>query len=188
MHQEIIKKELLEEIKSRAIQYGKFKLASGGESNYFLDMKKVTMDSIGCKLIGDLMAYQMLFNRATAIGGMETGAIPIASSTIRSIPSCIYGRFNSFFVRKQPKKTGTKVWIEGVIENDSRILLVEDVVTKGGSVLRAVSRIKEEYPNCKIVRIVSIVDRFEGGAENIEKAGYVYKSIFTIDDLGISHV
>lgn len=107
---------------------------------------------------------------------METGAIPIVSSVINSISFYTDNYCTSFFVRKQLKNRGTNKWIEGEVLPKARILLVEDVVTKGNSIIKAAEKVKEEYPDCKIVKIISLVDRLKGGAESIKEAGYVYEA------------
>ena len=180
---DLTKRNLKQLILNKAVLHGEFKLASGGTSSYFLDTKRVTMDSAGASLVG-LMMRKSIHPFTNVIGGMETGAIPIIISVLVTY-HYYRDELKSFFVRKQPKTTGTETWIEGIVEEGTNISLLEDVVTKGNSVLKAAERLKKEYPESRIVKIVSLIDRLEGGREKIEEAGYKYESLFTIKELGL---
>jgi len=157
-----------------------FKLASGQMSRYYIDCKKVTLDPKGAVLIGRLIFERVRSLRPDGIGGLTLGADPIALAV--AMTSHLNGQpIPAFIIRKEPKGHGSRAWIEGNLPEGARVVVVEDVVTTGGSTLKAIERLKAH--DCGILKIVAIVDREEGGREKIESSGFPMESLFTIKDL-----
>jgi len=179
------KARLLEIIKEKSLLKGHFKLVSGAVSDYYLDMKPTTLDPEGAALIAEII-YSMLVNDGdiasgdiAAIGGLELGAVPIiAAVCARSWPE---RPLNGFIVRKEKKGHGTDKKIDGNFRPNTTVVLFEDVTTKGGSVLQAVEAVRER--GAKVKKIITVVDRLEGAAENLHKQGIPLVAIFTTRDL-----
>ncbi|MBJ6726231.1 orotate phosphoribosyltransferase [Geomesophilobacter sediminis] len=157
----------------------KVTLASGRESDFYFDGKQTTLHPEGGYLTGKLFfdAIKDVEN-VEGVGGLTLGADPIATAT--SVVSFLEGRpIPGFIIRKEPKGHGTGAWLEGRknLKPGSRVVIVEDVVTSGGSSMKAIKRAEEE--GLKVLGVVTLVDREEGGRENIEKEGYWLRSIFT---------
>ncbi|NMC20590.1 MAG: orotate phosphoribosyltransferase [Thermogutta sp.] len=170
-------------ILQRALRFGQFTLASGKTSTYYLDGKQVTLDGEGARLIGEgLLDLFRETEMPDAVGGMSIGADPITSavitmSAVRGVP------IRGFLVRKQSKGHGTNRFIEGPVQPGERAVIVEDVVTTGGSSLEAIERV-EEF-GLKVIRVAAVVDRMEGGAKAFAERGLPFSSLFTIRDFGI---
>jgi orotate phosphoribosyltransferase len=176
------KARLLEIIKQKSLltQGGPFKLASGAMSEYYLDLKPTAFDPEGASLIADIV-FAMLKddNDVDAIGGLELGAVPIVVAlSARSWPE---RPINGFVVRKETKGHGTDKKIDGNFKPQSTVILIEDVTTKGGSVMQAVGAVRARGATVK--RIVTIVDRLEGAAANLRKEGLDLEAVFTSKDL-----
>ena len=155
-----------------------FILASGRASNFFFDMKKTMFDPEGASLLADLLFDQIKTEHVDHIGGLETGAIPIvAALCARSWPE---KPIKAFFVRKEVKGHGTDQRIDGLLERGSRVILFEDVTTTGSSVMQAVRQALQF--GCTVVKVISIVDRLEGAAENFCAAGIKFEALFTLRD------
>ena len=162
-----LKKRLIEILIEKSFQYRDnppFTLASGRQSNYYFNCKPTTMDPEGMNLIG-LVLFDMLKDAPiTAAGGLTLGADPIANAL--SVISFQKGKsIKSFTVRKETKDHGTKSKIEGNLQNDERVVILDDVITTGGSTITAIEAIKEA--GLTIDRVVALIDREEGGRENI---------------------
>jgi len=158
-------------------------LASGRESDFYFDGKQTTLHAEGGFLVGKLF-YQAIkdLDKVEAVGGITLGADPIATAT--SIAAYLDGKMiHAFIIRKEPKGHGTGQWLEGRknLPPGTRVIIVEDVVTTGGSSMKAVQRAEEE--GLKVLGIVTLVDREEGGRENIEAEGYWLRTIFTKSEL-----
>jgi orotate phosphoribosyltransferase len=181
------KQTLVELVRGRALKFGEFTLASGKKASYYLDGKQVTLDSSGAKLIAegilDLLADHLPLPKA--VGGMSIGADPITAAVVtmagvRGIPLA------GFMVRKEAKGHGTNRFIEGPVASGDTVVIVEDVVTTGGSSLAAIKRC-EEF-GLKVARVVAIIDRCEGGREAFIERGYPFSSLLSIRDFGIEPV
>ncbi|HSV23463.1 MAG TPA: orotate phosphoribosyltransferase [Xanthobacteraceae bacterium] len=176
------KKRLLEIIKEKSFLTagGPFKLASGAMSDYYLDMKPTTFSPEGLNLIADIV-YDMVRNDPdiSSVGGLELGAVPIACAvTMRSWS----GRpIDGFVVRKEKKGHGTDKKIDANFEPNTTVVLLEDVTTRGGSVLEAVHAVRARGATVK--QVITIVDRLEGASENLRKEGIELRPIFTTEDL-----
>jgi orotate phosphoribosyltransferase len=177
------KQALIALVREKALKLGNFTLVSGKKSTYYLDGKQVTLDPAGSLLVAegmlDLLAAGTL---PEAVGGMSIGADPITSaivtmSAVRGTP--IVG----FMVRKESKGHGTNQFIEGPVQPGQTCAIVEDVVTTGGSSLKAIERV--EAFGMKVTGVLAIIDRMEGGREAFAQRGYTLSSLLTIRDFGI---
>lgn len=169
-------------ISSKALKFGDFTLASGKKAKYYLDGKQVTLDSIGAKLVGEGILELIREKMPKAVGGMSIGADPIAASIV-TIAGVQGQPLLGFMVRKEPKGHGTNQYIEGPVRPGDEVVIVEDVVTTGGSSLLAIER--AEQFGLKVQKVVCIIDRLEGGRENFSQRGYPFASLFTIRDFGL---
>lgn len=158
----------------------KFKLASGKISRFYIDCKMVTLYSKGMVLIGKVIFNLISTFNVKGVGGLTLGADPIANSV-----TIIAGQKGidlvSFVIRKQVKKHGLMKWIEGGVVSGDRVIIIEDVLTTGGSTMQALKKAKEY--GLEIVKVIVLVDREEGGKENIVKEGYEVETIFTKTEL-----
>src|SRR5215467_7717078 len=172
---------LLEIIKEKSFLVGgEFKLASGAVSNYYLDMKPTMLDPEGASLTSELV-YDILKSEreVDAIGGLELGAVPIIAAVCalswRDRPVA------GFVVRKEKKGHGTDKKIDGNFVDNSTVVLIEDVTTRGGSVMEAVRAARGRGATVK--KIITIVDRLEGATENLAKEGIELEAVYTKRDL-----
>jgi orotate phosphoribosyltransferase len=171
---------LLAELREHALVIGEVTLSSGRRAQYYVDAKRALLRPGAYRAAGELIAARAAETGATAVGGMTMGADPLACAAIGAPGG---DGLLAFFVRKERKEHGLQRWIEGpVLEPGTRCLVVEDVVTTGGSTVRAVERILEE--GFEVAGVTSVVDRLAGGGEAIEAAGGApYEPLLTIDDL-----
>jgi len=176
------KAALMDLVRKLALQLGDFTLASGKKSKYYLDCRKVTLDSAGANLIADGMLELMGAELPDAVGGMAIGADPITAAIIT-----IAGRsgqaLRGFIVRKEAKQHGTGRDVEGPVQPGDRVIVVEDVVTTGGSSLAAIE--KAEAFGLKVLGVMAIIDRLEGGRETLSARGYSLQTLLTIRDFGL---
>lgn len=173
------KHRLREIIRERSLLRDKeFLLASGELSNYYFNMKKTTLDPEGISLVADLLFARLRDTDFQFLGGLETGAIPIVTAiSMRSWPE---RPINSFFVRDRAKDHGTRDLIDGFIEDGARVIIVDDVTTKGNSAMKAVQAVRNRH--CVVVKVISIVDRLEGAYTNFEREGIPFEPLFTTRD------
>jgi orotate phosphoribosyltransferase len=178
-----MKKELIDLLCKKSFQYSEepvFKLASGQKSNYYINCKPVTLSSRGLFLVGHLVFEALRDRNIDAVGGMTFGADPIAIAA--SLVSEIQGvPLAAFSIRKTQKDHGIVKWIEGDLSRGQRVAIVEDVATTGGSTLKAVERASDE--GLYVDSVVLLVDRQEGGAENIKNIVPEVRSIITRQEL-----
>jgi len=166
---------------ARAVSFGQFTLASGKSSSYYINSKKVLFGSEAIALLGDALFDATSDLDIQAIGGLEVGAIPMATAASLSYHRA--GRaIEGFFVRKAAKDHGSKSRVEGLVKAGDRVAVIDDVLTTGGSVLQAIEEI--EKLGATVSRVVCIVDRLQGAREALAK--YDYRPLFTIRDLGIT--
>ncbi|MGQ9618862.1 MAG: orotate phosphoribosyltransferase [Candidatus Aminicenantia bacterium] len=157
-------------------------LSSGRESNYYIDAKFATMDPEGSFLIAKLILEHLRNYEVEAIGGYTLGADPIVGSVVAL--SHQSGRpLLGFIVRKEPKTHGEMKQIEGPFRKGLRTVIVDDVITTGSSIIKSAKAVESE--GGIVVLTMGIVDRLEGGKENIENEGYIFQSLFTRKDLEI---
>ena len=172
---------LLAELREHALVIGEVTLSSGRTAQYYVDAKRALLRPAGARAVGELIAAEAAERGARAVGGMTMGADPLATAAITSPGG---EDLVAFFVRKERKRHGLQRWIEGPpLETGTPCLVVEDVVTTGGSTVSAIERIKEE--GLEIAGVLAVVDRLAGGAEAIaDAAGRArYRALVTIDDL-----
>jgi len=155
-----------------------FHLTSGRSSNFFIDLKKTMFDPEGAALLADILFDRIRNEDVDYIGGMEAGGIPIVAILImRSWPE---KPLKGFFVRKAAKGHGTDERIDGFIERGAKVILFEDVTTTGGSAMQVVDQARRL--GCDVVKVISVVDRLEGAAENFREAGVKFEALFTRRD------
>lgn len=175
------KARLLEIFKQRAFSFGRFTLASGQESSYYVNSKKAIFNSEAVWLLADQIWQMTKDLQLDAVGGLEVGAIPMAAAVVQRYHQ--EGRsLEGFFVRKQAKEHGSKERIEGIVKPGFRVGVLDDVLTTGGSVQQAVTEI--EKVGAKVAVVICIVDRLQGARELLAP-NYDYRPIFTIRDFGI---
>ncbi len=176
------KQALMDLIREKALKFGEFTLVSGKKAKYYLDGKQVTLDSAGAKLVGEGILDLLGDKLPTAVGGMAIGADPITAAVITM--AGVRGlSLKGILVRKQAKEHGTQKFVEGPVQPGDDVVIVEDVVTTGGSSLDAIDRV--EAAGLKVTRVIAIIDRMEGGAEAFAKRGYPFTSLLTIRDFGL---
>lgn len=179
------RKRLLEIILEYGFERGVFRLTSGKLGAYYIDCRKVSLHPEGASLIGTLLLNELRGLEVDAIGGLTLGADPVVTAVAISSFQETNNPINAFIVRKEAKQHGKNQGIEGPdLKDNAKIAIVDDVITTGGSALQAVERV--ESVGGQVQCILSIVDRLEGGRETMENLGYTVKSIFTIEDLGIT--
>jgi orotate phosphoribosyltransferase len=174
---------LKELFRARAMKFGDFTLASGKKSTYYVDKMQVTLHSHGLRMISEGFWDTLQGTQFDAIGGMVIGADPLVGGVL-TIASQAGRDLKGFLVRKEPKGHGTKNYIEGPLAAGDRVVIVEDVVTTGGSSLQAIDRVQEF--GAQVVQVLAIVDRLEGGAANFEARGIPFRALMTIEDFGIT--
>ncbi|MCA9191594.1 MAG: orotate phosphoribosyltransferase [Planctomycetales bacterium] len=177
------RQRLIELVKKYALQFGQFTLASGKQASFYLDCRKITLHPQGAVQIGAGMLQLLHSNLPDAIGGMAIGADPISAASI-TLAGLQDIELLGFIVRKEAKQHGTGRQVEGPIAPGMRAVIVEDVVTSGGSALKAVEAVREF--GMSVDRILAVVDRLEGGREAIEAAGLQLQTLITVRDLGIN--
>jgi orotate phosphoribosyltransferase len=162
---------------------GRITLSSGAVSDYYFDCKRVMLSAEGAPLVGEVVldAIKGLREQAFAIGGLTHGADPIiGAAMMKAAESGLH--LDGFYIRKEPKKHGTQRLIENAPASGTPVVIVDDVVTKGGSVVKAIDG--AESAGCRVVGVIVLVDRLEGGAEKIRARApeAEYMPIFTFKD------
>jgi orotate phosphoribosyltransferase len=169
---------LLELFRERALKFGDFTLASGKKASYYLDGKQITLHSEGLRLVSEGLLELLADVEFDAFGGMSIGADPIVGGVLT------VAGVQGFLVRKEAKGHGTGRYVEGPVQPGAKVVIVDDVVTTGGSALQAADRIIEY--GCEVVMAVAIIDRMEGGAKNFAARNLPLRSLLTIQDFGIA--
>jgi len=173
------RQQLLAIIRRASLLQGReFRLTSGRPSNFFIDLKRTMLDPEGASLLADLLFDKIKTEDVDCIGGMETGAIPIVAVVcMRSWPE---KPVKGFFIRKEAKGHGTDQRVDGLLDRGSRVILLEDVTTTGGSAMRAVDETRQFQ--CTVAKVITVVDRLEGAEENFRGAGIDFEALFTRRD------
>jgi len=177
-----VKDRLAQIILEKSYKEGDFVLTSGRKSDYYFDCKPTALHPEGSYLIGNLFCGMLEGIDVQGVGGMTLGADPLVSAV--TVVSHIKGRpLPGFIVRKQSKGHGTNQFLEGLANfaPGDKVAMLEDVVTTGGTLIKACERVKDA--GLQIVAVLAVLDRQEGGRENLADAGYQLKSIFTRADL-----
>ena len=170
---------LIRELREHALVIGEVTLTSGRKAQYYVDAKRAILLPDGFRALGELVAAEAERVGATAVGGMTMGADPVACAALAA-----GAPVKAFFVRKDRKQHGLQRWVEGpLLDEGERCLVVEDVVTTGGSTVAAIERVRDE--GFEVAGVVSVLDRLAGGAEAISAAsnGAPYTPLTTIDDV-----
>jgi len=178
-----MKKQLMQLIFEKAFKYSEepvFKLVSGRMSNYYFNCKAVTLHPEGMFLIGNIIFDMIRESGAKGIGGLTLGADPIAdavayTSYLKKEP------VEAFVVRKTAKSHGTMQWIEGNVKAGDKVVIVDDVITTGKSTIEAINRAEEA--GLDIVKVITLIDRQEGGKENIEALGPTVAAVITREEV-----
>ncbi|MER5867886.1 orotate phosphoribosyltransferase [Kitasatospora sp. NPDC002040] len=171
---------LLAQIKDKAVVHGKVTLSSGLEADYYVDLRRITLDAEAAPLVGQVMLDATAELDYEAVGGLTLGADPVAAAMLHA--AAARGRkLDAFVVRKAGKAHGLQRRIEGPDVKGRRVLAVEDTSTTGGSVLAAVEALREA--GAEVVGVAVIVER--GAAPAIEAAGLPYITAYSLDDLGL---
>jgi orotate phosphoribosyltransferase len=175
--------QLLALLKERSFKLGSFRLASGDTSNCYIDGKMTAVCSRGARLIGEVLYEHIRHLNVQAIGGLETGAIPLTTAAVLCFD--LHGLpMEGFWVRDIVKDHGTKKVVEGNLKPGARVVIVEDVITRGTSAVKAVDAVRKL--DCEVVLVLGLVDRLAGAAALFKKHGIEhYRSVFTIKDLGV---
>jgi len=181
--------QLLKLLLRHSFQYSAdpiFTLASGRKSHYYINCKKTTFMPEAMPLLGRLFFERIKAvehkdgQRIDAVGGLTLGADPIAYAT--AYHSALEGApIQAFSVRKEPKAHGAQKWVEGFEESGARVAIIEDVITTGASTLKAIDGAL--HAGFKIAAVLALVDRQEGGHEELQKMGYTLEAICTAEDL-----
>jgi orotate phosphoribosyltransferase len=175
------KDQLRQEIINKAVVHGKVILSSGKEADYYVDLRRVTLDHVAAPLIGEVMLDLTKDWDFEAVGGLTLGADPVATAMMHT--AAREGRkLDAFVVRKAEKAHGLQRRIEGPDVRGKRVLAVEDTSTTGGSVLTAVEALKEA--GAIVVGVAVIVER--GAAPKIKEAGLEYRAAYQLSDLGLN--
>ena len=169
---------------SRSVRHGDFVLASGQRSPYYIDCRLTTMSAEGMVLIGreGVRAIREAGWRATAVGGLMLGADPVAYA-IAAASFAEGPAMDAFTVRKEPKQHGTQRLIEGNFAPGAAVVVVEDVITSGGSALKAIDAVTAEGGS--VAGVLAVVDREQGGRERLEAAGFPVRTLTTASALGL---
>jgi orotate phosphoribosyltransferase len=176
------KNRLIEIVREKSLEFGDFTLASGKKASYYLDCRKVTLDSEGALLIAAGILDMLGDDLPDAVGGMAIGADPITAAVITA--AATRGkRLKGFIVRKEAKTHGKGRDVEGPVVPGETVVVVEDVVTTGGSALKAIERL--DRFGLQVRGVIGVIDRMEGGAEAFAQQGYELRSLLSIRDFGI---
>jgi orotate phosphoribosyltransferase len=170
---------LVRELREHALVIGEVTLTSGRKAQYYVDAKRAILRPAGFMALGELVVAEAERVRATAVGGMTMGADPVACAALAA-----GSNVKAFFVRKERKEHGLQRWVEGPeLDRAERCLVVEDVVTTGGSTVAAIERLLEE--GLQVAGVTCVLDRLAGGEEAIREAsgGAPYAALATIDDV-----
>lgn len=158
-------------------------LASGRTSTFYFDMKATTFDPEGSNLIANLILEKISSDNVDYIGGLEMGAVPIIVGV--SLKSYLMGQsIRGFFVRKEAKQHGTRQLIEREPTSGSQVLMVDDVTTTGGSVMKAVNAVRNV--GCVVTKVITVVDREEGASENLASEGIELVPLLTASDFNVN--
>jgi len=172
--------ELLAQIKDKAVVKGRVTLSSGAEADYYVDLRRITLDAEAAPLVGSVMLALTADLNFDAVGGLTLGADPVAAAMLHA--AAARGRkLDAFVVRKSEKQHGLQRRVEGPDVSGRRVLAVEDTSTTGGSVLTAVEALREA--GAEVVGVAVIVER--GAAPRIEEVGLPYLAAYRTSDLGL---
>ncbi len=174
--------QLVAQVRDKAVVRGRVVLASGAEADYYVDMRRITLDGVAAPLVGRVMLEMTADLDYEAVGGLTLGADPVATAMLHAAHAG--GRvLDAFVVRKEGKAHGLQRRIEGSPVEGRRVLCVEDTSTTGGSALAAVQALREA--GAVVVAVAVVVDRDTGAAERVEAEGLAYRSAISKAELGL---
>ncbi len=176
------KDDLAAHVKNLAVVRGRVTLASGREADYYVDMRRVTLDGAAAPLVGRVMSELTRDLDFDAVGGLTLGADPVATAMLHA-RAAAGSRLDAFVVRKDVKAHGLQRRIEGTDVQGRRVLVVEDTSTTGGSALTAVEAVREA--GGEVVAVAVVVDRGTGAAERVAEAGLEYRYALGLSDLDL---
>lgn len=178
------KNQLLDLVKAKAIVHGRVTLSSGKEADYYVDLRRVTLDGVAAPLVGQVMLDLTADLDYDAVGGLTMGADPVATAMLHAA-AARGRRLDAFVVRKAEKAHGLQRRIEGPDVSGRRVLVVEDTSTTGGSPLTAIEACRES--GAQVVAVAVIADRSSGAGERIRsEAGVDYRYAYGLGDLGLA--
>lgn len=174
------RQRLLALIRKRALRQGDFTLASGEKSTYYIDGRMIGVHPEGAALIGQAIYDRIKDLNVQAIGGLAVGAVPLVASTM--VICHQHGLdIEGFWVRDAVKDHGTKKLVEGNLMPGARVVILDDVMTSGGSAQKAIDAV--QAVGCKVERVIALVDRNRGARELFEKQNLAYEPLFNIEEL-----
>ena len=176
------RERLVELVQKHALKFGDFTLASGKKATFYLDCRKLTLDGESANVIAHGMLESMGDDLPDAVGGMAIGADPITAAII-TVAWQQQKTIKGFIVRKTAKEHGTQQMVEGPVEAGQRVVMVEDVVTTGGSSLRAIEHARNH--GLKVDRLISIVNRGTDTEKIFADVDVKYSTLLSLSDLGI---
>ncbi len=174
---------LLELIKDKAVVHGRVTLSSGKEAEYYVDLRRITLDGEAAPLVGTVMRDLVEDLDYDAVGGLTLGADPVATAILHS-SAAAGDRKDAFVVRKAGKAHGLQQRIEGPSIEGRRVVIVEDTSTTGASPLDAATAARDA--GAEVVAVATIADRATGAAEKFADAGFEYRFVFGLDELGLA--
>ena len=172
-------RRLQEIIRAHSLKTGAFTLSSGRTSTYLFQLRQTTLLPEGAALIGEIIVDYMKSHAISCIGGLEMGAVPIVAS-VAAMSHLKNYPVDAFFVRKAAKEHGARERVNGFLRPEAEVLMIDDVATTGGSILKAIEGI--EGHNAEVRRALAVVDREEGAAENLAAQGIKLAAIFKKSD------
>lgn len=168
------RERLLQILADQSLHLESITLSSGKTSNYYIDGKMVATTPEGAPLIAEAIRDLIGDTPIDVVGGPTIGADPMLGALSGR------GYFRTFIIRKEPKRHGLSKWIEGQLtKDDKRVVIIDDVATTGGSILKSIEIIRNEFPQIEIVKVIVLVDREEGAKENLKEQGYILETVFT---------
>lgn len=177
-----LRSRLLNLVNEHAVVHGDFVLTSGKRSTYYIDGKLLSLMPEGLSCLAKMILELTKDDSVDAVGGLTLGADPIIGAVVAL--SQQNGRpLKGLIVRKERSGHGRGKRIEGPVQQGMNVVVIEDVVTTGSSSLKAIEALEEA--GCKIIKVVALVDRLQGGRENFESKGYKFEPIFTLNDLKV---
>jgi orotate phosphoribosyltransferase len=174
---------LLEIVKDKAIVHGRVTLSSGREADYYVDLRRITLDGEASPLVGIVMRHLVADLDYDAVGGLTLGADPVATAILHA-SAAAGDRKDAFVVRKAGKAHGLQQRIEGPSIEGRRVVIVEDTSTTGASPLEAATAAREA--GAEVVAVATIADRATGAAEKFAEAGLEYRFVYGLEELGLA--
>ena len=177
--------ELIDLVREKSLTRGTFTLASGKTASYYLDAKQVLLDAHGSMIVGKAILERLTHHSCLpqAVGGMSIGADPVTSAVV-TMAGVAEIPIKGFMVRKEAKGHGMQRYVEGPVEKGQHVVVLEDVITTGGSSLLAIERIHEF--GLVVDRVITVIDRLAGAEQTLAAQGIPLESLVTIQDLGLS--